>query len=256
MPQGDNNRKLGPEDVDEIVRRYTTPLPDGGWEGATLLGREFGVEPATVYRWLHLRGIEIRSAKAAHSGGRTFRPVKNAPVGEAPTCGCGCGKPSAWNRRKNRWNVYIGGHYRSDAAYKDEEWLRAEYEKKQRTIREIAVSCNVNRTTVSKFMRKFGITAREPSAAHAGRQVGDKNPAWKGGVAEWESSSDWKMIARQMRIRDTYTCQDCGEQRKRWGAYLHVHHIDENKLNNDPSNLVSLCAICHRRRHGGRSASG
>jgi 5-methylcytosine-specific restriction endonuclease McrA len=79
--------------------------------------------------------------------------------------------------------------------------------------------------------------------------VGPKNPAWKGGVADWDYAAGWKVIARKIRDRDLWTCQNCGEQRKRWGHSLHVHHIDGNKLNNDPANLVSLCATCHRAAH-------
>jgi len=30
---------------------------------------------------------------------------------------------------------------------------------------------------------------------------------------------------------------------------LHVHHRDENPMNNDPSNLQTLCGSCHRLSH-------
>lgn len=30
---------------------------------------------------------------------------------------------------------------------------------------------------------------------------------------------------------------------------LHVHHLDRNPANNDPTNLVTLCASCHLRLH-------
>jgi|SRR5581483_1954216 len=39
-------------------------------------------------------------------------------------------------------------------------------------------------------------------------------------------------------------CETCGRNGR-----LHVHHRDENPLNNDPSNLMSLCGSCHRQAH-------
>ena len=48
--------------------------------------------------------------------------------------------------------------------------------------------------------------------------------------------------------RDNYTCQDpnCkGEHKK-----LHVHHIDYNKKNNNPKNLIALCSSCHAKTNG------
>lgn len=38
-------------------------------------------------------------------------------------------------------------------------------------------------------------------------------------------------------------CERCGKPGR------HVHHKDENPLNNDPSNLETLCNSCHRLSH-------
>ncbi len=40
-------------------------------------------------------------------------------------------------------------------------------------------------------------------------------------------------------------CETCGKMSNR----LHVHHKDEDWSNNSPSNLMTLCASCHRRAH-------
>ena len=249
MGKGDHNRKLSPAQIDEIVRRYTTRLPDGTWEGVDAVAKDFGVARGTVRRWLGLRGVQLRSAREAHSGGKRCKPVKNLPQGEAPPCKCGCDETVAWNQRMNRWNRYVTGHYRRPAPYKDETWLRAEYITKRRPLHEIATECGVNKTTVSKFMRQFGIEIRDASEAHLGLMAGPLNPNWKGGVAKWPYAPDWQSLARRIRYRDNWTCQDCKKYRSNWGIYLHVHHIDENKFNNDPENLISLCAQCHRNRH-------
>ena len=39
-------------------------------------------------------------------------------------------------------------------------------------------------------------------------------------------------------------CETCGKTDR-----LHVHHRDEDWSNNAPSNLMTLCASCHRRAH-------
>lgn len=166
-----------------------------------------------------------------------------------PACKCGCGMPVAWRSNRQQWYVYVSGHYRQAAAYKDEAWLRRSYADGWTTW-EIAEECRVNHSTILKFMRKYGIERRNRSESRRDRHLAEANSAWKGGVAQWPYSRNWQELAQQIRDRDQWTCQDCGECRQRWGAALHVHHIDENKLNDDPANLVSLCARCHMVRHG------
>jgi hypothetical protein len=168
-----------------------------------------------------------------------------------PECKCGCGTLTRWLSGKGRWAVYVDGHYRQNAPYKDADWLRAEYIDHRRTTHEIAAQFGVAHSTILKAMRRAGIAGRDRSESRMGRRVGPANPAWKGGVSEWPYSPDWQALARKIRDRDEWTCQRCGERRKRWGAALHVHHINENKLDNDPANLISLCAACHWEAHKG-----
>lgn len=39
-------------------------------------------------------------------------------------------------------------------------------------------------------------------------------------------------------------CQECRRTDR-----LHVHHLDRNPANNAPTNLTTLCATCHLKRH-------
>lgn len=166
-----------------------------------------------------------------------------------PECKCGCGTLTRWLPGKVRYATYARGHYRASKLYHDANWLREEYVNKCRTTQEIADQFGIHRSAIRYQMRINGIPARDRSESRIGRMVGEKNPSWKGGVADWDYAAGWKVIARKIRDRDEWTCRSCGEQRKRWGHYLHVHHIDGNKLNNDPANLISLCAGCHRQAH-------
>lgn len=58
-------------------------------------------------------------------------------------------------------------------------------------------------------------------------------------------------LKEQIRQRDGYRCQECFREQselrtKNNRRYkLHVHHIDYNKKNSNPENLISLCFSCH-----------
>jgi len=56
---------------------------------------------------------------------------------------------------------------------------------------------------------------------------------------------DWDALRSAIMVRDELKCQDCN----RTDSVLSVHHIDCDKTNNDPDNLVSLCWPCHTERH-------
>ena len=54
-----------------------------------------------------------------------------------------------------------------------------------------------------------------------------------------KSAQHWR--ARKVRAA---TCQECGTTER-----LHVHHADRDHTNNDPSNLVTMCASHHIKLH-------
>ncbi|MDO4801977.1 MAG: hypothetical protein Q4A15_07400 [Prevotellaceae bacterium] len=58
---------------------------------------------------------------------------------------------------------------------------------------------------------------------------------------------DWEAISREYRESHNYTCEECGLSIDNIfdRQYMHVHHIDANKLNNHESNLRCLCLRCH-----------
>jgi hypothetical protein len=64
-------------------------------------------------------------------------------------------------------------------------------------------------------------------------------------------SIDWTAsLRRSIRERDRYTCQLCGDLQS--DKAFDVHHIDYNKQNCDPNNLVTLCHPCHMKTNNNR----
>lgn len=81
------------------------------------------------------------------------------------------------------------------------------------------------------------------SKAGSGR-TGEKSPRWKGDQAQPHSGRH-----RAQKLYPLTACAACGA--KNGEAELHRHHIDENTLNNAPSNVVILCVPCHAAAHNG-----
>jgi len=52
-----------------------------------------------------------------------------------------------------------------------------------------------------------------------------------------------------LEIHGGLSCSECGCQEL---DLLTVHHMDENRANQDPSNLSVLCVTCHYKRHFGK----
>jgi len=75
---------------------------------------------------------------------------------------------------------------------------------------------------------------------------GEKNSSWRGGISFEPYSIDWtETLRRSIRERDHYICQLCGQTQG--DIALDVHHIDYNKQNCNPNNLITLCHSCHTK---------
>lgn len=85
---------------------------------------------------------------------------------------------------------------------------------------------------------------------------GEKSYLWKGGLTYEEYGINWTDILREsIRDRDEYTCQICGihqDELTGMNKKLDVHHIDYNKKNLDPDNLITLCRTCHVKTNHNR----
>jgi hypothetical protein len=94
---------------------------------------------------------------------------------------------------------------------------------------------------------------RRPKPAGFGaRRAGKFNSNWRGGVAFLPYGSEFnETLKEQIRSRDNFVCHICGKHQEVKRKFP-IHHIDYNKKNNDPSNLVTLCINCHMKTNGRR----
>jgi hypothetical protein len=80
---------------------------------------------------------------------------------------------------------------------------------------------------------------------------GEKSPSWQGGKSFEIYPIDWtKTLRISIRERDRYTCQICSD--KQGDTVFHIHHIDYDKRNCNPNNLITLCKSCHMKTNFGR----
>jgi len=80
---------------------------------------------------------------------------------------------------------------------------------------------------------------------------GEGNSNWRGGKSFEPYPLAWtETLKKAIRQRDNYTCQVCFKKQKK--PLLSIHHIDYDKNNLDPSNLISLCVICHSKTNHNR----
>jgi hypothetical protein len=70
--------------------------------------------------------------------------------------------------------------------------------------------------------------------------IKELNSMWKGGISFEPYGFEFnEKLKKVIRDRDNYTCIIC----KKKGNT--IHHIDYNKKNNNPNNLICLCNSCH-----------
>lgn len=75
---------------------------------------------------------------------------------------------------------------------------------------------------------------------------GDKNGRWLGGISFVAYPKEFsKELKNFIRKRDDFVCRLCNKTQKQNRKRLDIHHIDYNKKNNNPNNLISLCRKCH-----------
>jgi len=85
------------------------------------------------------------------------------------------------------------------------------------------------------------------SKLNKGRFVGDRNPNWKGGISCEPYCEVWldNEYKKSIKERDEYKCLN--PECKKIDSKLCLHHIDYNKKNCVPKNLITVCKSCNAK---------
>ena len=122
-------------------------------------------------------------------------------------------------------------------------------EEHKRKISELRL--RYNRSWAGKYHTEE--TKKKISKAHRGMEKpwvihpdnkGENNSNWQGGKSFELYGVNWtETVKHSIRERDHYTCRICGKTQE--NIAQDVHHIDYDKQNCNPVNLITLCHVCH-----------
>lgn len=202
-----------------------------------------------------------------------------------PFCACGCGNRIKTREYHKYYGVpkYICGHnpttsYSMLGKHHTKETKRKmsksqkgrkHTEKSKREISKTLIGHVVSKSTRSKIskallgrglsiehkqkmsesakMKIFSVEHRENlSKAMKKLFKNPKNhPSWKGGISFEIYPLKFKRTRESICKRDDYICQLCGKTEKQNHKKLCAHHIDYDKKNCKPKNLITLCHVCN-----------
>jgi hypothetical protein len=159
------------------------------------------------------------------------------------------GQPSPWVTKAKR-----GKAHTPEQGAKHAEALRRKYAAEPHPSKG-AVRTPAQRARMSEAQRKvarFGPANHFYGRKHADEtrirmgKRGPENSHWRGGAATLPYGPEFtRKFKRLIRDRDGNRCVRCGATREEAGRTLDIHHLDHDKANNDPSNLVTACHACN-----------
>lgn len=171
--------------------------------------------------------------------------------GKAPSCKCGCGELVQWSHPRKNWALFKPGHHlkalTSGISYNIEEGNLSNQQTKWGIKQFTCEWCNKsyeNRYENSKFCSK--------KCLHAWLRDGNAN---KGRTYQNTTGKTWKKYKNMYHpvtgvlLREHIYLMEQIIGRRLTHTEV-VHHIDNDGLNNEKSNLFLFhCDLCHRYHH-------
>ena len=99
----------------------------------------------------------------------------------------------------------------------------------------------------SEFFKEIWKCAKENPEWRA-KISGENNSSWRDGKSlEPYTKAFSEQFKYLIRVRDSFVCQLCGVPEREYYKSLPIHHIDYNKKNCLPTNLITLCGSCNAK---------
>lgn len=185
--------------------------------------------------------------------------------------------PSVASNRKPNGQFQPGTHWRPHAVFRERAYLEREYGQRGRSASDIAAEHGVTENAVFHWLDKHGIPRRNISQVRAVKKwgtdnTGPRNPMYgrkgplnpryvDGSSPERQRlyvQAEWKALIREIYKRDGYVCRRCSHPHGS-GRKLVAHHIKpwagHPELRMEPTNIITLCDVCHRWVHSRRNAA-
>jgi hypothetical protein len=214
-------------------------------------GTEFKTRPSYAKS-----GRKCCSKKCAHIHHSKVMTEKNAIIYIRPKKLCkNCGKEFTikLSRDKKGYGVFCSKKCQGDWASKNTRGKNSWFWKGGLVIQECK-KCNkkflAKPSHIKKGLRKF--CSKKCTFDYRSEFYRRENhPLWKGGSSSYSYPTGWKKeFKEKIRNRDKNRCFLC--RKEETNKKLSVHHIDYDKNNLSPRNLISLCNKCHVRTNHNR----
>ncbi len=214
------------------------------------IAKKLGSAIPTIFKWMKRYGIKIRKERGRQKINITKIELYDLYWKEELNLSkiankYNCTKQTIWSkmkqykiRRRTRTEYRLGKH--GIYSKKTIEKMRKTKKKPE----------NIKR--FNELMSKPEIIEKRIKKLK-GKNKGEKNWNWQGGVSFEPYGQEFnKELKEKIRKRDNYECQECSIKQEELKRKLDAHHIDYNKKNNNPLNLISLCQKCHLKTNGNR----
>ena len=144
-----------------------------------------------------------------------------------------------WSKKEGYIHPMLGKHHTEKA-------------KKAISLRQFGKSQS-KETILKRSLRLKGKHTSFRTEFKKGQMALEKHYNWQGGKSFEPYAPEFNnKLKEQIRDRDSKRCQQCFRHQDELRRKLTVHHIDFNKQNNNPINLISLCPNCHSQTNFGR----